>query len=35
VVKKTAIVQAGWFAHYVGKVEIKPDGKMTGELLPL
>lgn len=34
-VEKTAIVQAGWFGHYVGKVEIGEDGKITGELLTL
>lgn len=31
----TAIVQAGWFARYVGKVEVGPGGQVRGELLPL
>lgn len=35
IVKTTAIVQAGWYGHYVGKIEIEPDGKITGDLLEL
>lgn len=35
IVEKTAIVQAGWFGHHVGKVEIEPGGEARGELLPL
>lgn len=31
----TAIVQAGWFAHYVGKVEIKPGMPVKGSLIEL
>ncbi len=34
-VGKTAIVQAGWYGHHVGKVEIEPDGQVRGELIPL
>ncbi|MBI2843902.1 MAG: metallophosphatase [Armatimonadetes bacterium] len=34
-VGKTAIVQAGWFAHRVGRVEIEPGGDVRGELLKL
>ncbi len=31
----TAIVQAGWFAHYVGKVEIAPGENTKAELIDL
>ncbi|MEN6521506.1 MAG: metallophosphatase [Armatimonadota bacterium] len=34
-VGKTAIVQAGWFAHYVGKVEIDAPGKISAVLMNL
>lgn len=34
-VGNTAIVQAGWFAHYVGKVEIEPGENIKGQLIPL
>lgn len=34
-VDKTAIVQAGWFAHYVGKVEIDAPEKISAELMKL
>jgi 2',3'-cyclic-nucleotide 2'-phosphodiesterase (5'-nucleotidase family) len=34
-VGNTAIVQAGWFAHYVGKVELEPGVSVRGELLEL
>ena len=35
IVGKTAIVQAGWFARQVGKVEIESGGGVTSELLSL
>ena len=34
-VGQTAIVQAGWFAHYVGKVEIGENHSITGSLVDL
>jgi 2',3'-cyclic-nucleotide 2'-phosphodiesterase (5'-nucleotidase family) len=35
IVGETAIVQAGWFAHSVGRVEIEPGGPIKGELVNL
>lgn len=32
-VGKTAIVQAGWFAHYVGKIEIAASGEISAVLM--
>lgn len=32
---KTTIVQAGWFARQIGKVEIDQNGKVSSELLAL
>ena len=34
-INKTAIVQAGWFANYVGKVEIESPGVINAGLLKL
>jgi 2',3'-cyclic-nucleotide 2'-phosphodiesterase (5'-nucleotidase family) len=34
-VEKTTIVQAGWYAHKVGKVEIEPGGEVRASLLEL
>jgi 2',3'-cyclic-nucleotide 2'-phosphodiesterase (5'-nucleotidase family) len=34
-VGETPIVQAGWYAHYVGKVKIAPEEKVKAELIEL
>jgi 2',3'-cyclic-nucleotide 2'-phosphodiesterase (5'-nucleotidase family) len=35
IIGRTAIVQAGWYARSVGKIEIEPGGAVRGEILQL
>ena len=35
IIGRTAIVQAGWYARSIGKIEIDPSGVVRGEILQL